>query len=240
MKSIIRKTLRRVGYDIRKYRPATTLETLVAHVARIRSIRTLVDIGANTGQFARLMRGEGYDGRILSVEPLAAPHAELSLAAKDDPNWFVLDRMALGAADGEIEINRSRNTVSSSILAIRPEHTVSEPASVYEGTERVPIRRLDHVLPGWLKEPEESALLKMDVQGYEDRVLEGAEGVLPRIAGIQAELSTVPLYEGQMLYQAMLDRIRSRGFELYAVWGGYADRKTGRMLQFDVLMMKPE
>lgn len=240
MKKLVKRILRSVGYDICKYRPATTLETLVAHVANSRSIGTIVDVGANAGQFAQLLRAEGYNGRILSIEPLAEAHAELSRLAANDPNWFVLDRMALGAEDGEIEINRSQNLVSSSILPMCPEHTRSAPDSSYESKERVPIRRLDSILPEWLKTPGESVLLKMDVQGYEDRVLDGAEGVLAHINGIQTECSTLPLYENQLLYQAMLDRLCSMGFELYALWGGHNDRRTGRMLQFDVLMMRPE
>jgi FkbM family methyltransferase len=240
MKKLIKRLFRSVGYDVGKFLPSSSMETLVAHVARSRNIQIIFDVGANTGQFARHMRLEGFDGRILSIEPLAAAHAELTGAAADDPNWLVLDRMAMGSAEGEIEINRSRNLVSSSILPIRPEHTRSAPDAAYETTETVPIRRLDGVIPEWLKRPEESVLLKMDVQGYEDRVLDGAEGVLDRIVGIQTELSVLPLYEGQLLYQAMLDRLQSMGFELFALWGGHVDKTSGRMLQFDVLMMRPE
>lgn len=239
MKQLIKSLIRSLGYDVRKYRPSDSLETLVAHMLRERGIRTVLDVGANEGQFAEQLRAEGYDGRILSFEPLAGPHAALSGAAQHDPNWTVADRMAIGDEDGEIEINRSGNSVSSSILDILPAHTAAAPASVYEGTERVPIHRLDTLWPDWVGD-EAAVFLKLDVQGYEDRVLTGAQGVLPAIAGIQTELSLLPLYEGQVLHEAMLARLNQQGYELYALWGGYANPRSGRMLQYDVLCMRPQ
>lgn len=238
MKTLIKRLMRSIGYDICRYRPSDHIESCVAHYLETHNIRTVIDVGANNGQFGRTLRTEGYAGRIISVEPLADAHAELSQVAAADPNWTVADRMALGAESGEAEINRSRNRFSSSLLDILPAHTDAAPDSVYEGTEKIPLRRLDEMVPIWLPDNPEPLLLKLDVQGYEDRVLAGAEGVWSRIHAVQTELSLVPLYEGQQLYDGILDLLKAQGFELYSLWGGYADQRSGRMLQFDVLMVK--
>ncbi len=240
MKQLIKRLARSVGYDIRKYRPSDSIETLVAHILKQQDINLVIDVGANTGQFGQLLRAEGYTGRIISVEPLADAHRQLQDVAANDSDWQVAARMALGAEDGELPINRSRNTVSSSILDMLPAHEESAPDSVYEAQETVPVRRLDSVLDEWSVGPNEYFLLKLDVQGYEDRVLDGATGVESRVAAVQCECSTVPLYDGQVLHSELMHRLEAKDFGLYAVWGGYADRSSGRMLQFDVLYVRDQ
>lgn len=238
MKLILKKLIRAAGYDLRKYRLANSIETLVAYVLDKRGIDMVIDVGANQGQFGLALRDAGYRGRMISVEPLAGPHEMLRKTASGDANWTVAERMALGAEEGSIQINRSQNTYSSSILPILPAHTDAEPASAYEATETVPIHRFDEMLDGWGVDSDTPILLKLDVQGYEDRVLDGIGDRWPQIVGIQTELSLLPLYEGQKLHDEMLIRIQELGFDLHGVWAGYVDRSAGRMLQYDAFLMR--
>jgi hypothetical protein len=76
--------------------------------------------------------------------------------------------------------------------------------------------------------------------GYEAAVLAGAQGLLARIAGIQVELSTVPLYEGQQLYGELLERLRGSGFELWGIAPGFFHPGHGRLLQFDGVFFREE
>jgi hypothetical protein len=78
------------------------------------------------------------------------------------------------------------------------------------------------------------AFLKIDTQGYEDQVLKGATTLLGRIIGLQVELSLVPLYEGQQLFDDLSRRLRSLDFELWSIAPVFVDPKTGRLLQADV------
>ena len=75
--------------------------------------------------------------------------------------------------------------------------------------------------------------MKMDVQGHEHRVLPGASGCLDQIVGIEAELSLMPLYDGQMLWQDSIAHMSDMGYELAMIQPGFCDTRTGVMLQAD-------
>lgn len=111
-------------------------------------------------------------------------------------------------------------------------HVSAAPQSRYVGTEKVPLTRLDQIAHPFI-EQSNKLLLKIDTQGYEMPVLEGAQNLLPRVHAIQLELSLVPLYEGQTLYKEMIDWLAGKGFDLWNVIPGFVDQISGRMLQRD-------
>jgi len=179
-----------------------------------------------------MLRSGGYTGGIFSFEPLQAAHKKLGMAAAGDQSWVVATRMAVGAIDGEIEINVAGNSTSSSILDMRNAHLQAAPQSQYVGRETTPIRRLDSINHASI-EGAKNILLKIDTQGYEAQVLDGANALLDRVKGIQIELSLVQLYEGQTLYLNLIQRLMGRGFELWGVFPGFVDPSNGRLMQFD-------
>ena len=75
--------------------------------------------------------------------------------------------------------------------------------------------------------------MKIDTQGFEWQVLNGAQNVLPGIHGILLELSLIPLYEGQHLWQEMIVRLEQEGFTFWALQPGFVDPHNGRTLQVD-------
>lgn len=87
-------------------------------------------------------------------------------------------------------------------------------------------------------EPGTVPFLKIDTQGYEVRVLDGATALLNVIIGLQLELSFVPLYEGHKLYDALADRLRALGFSIWGIWPGIHEPNSGRMLQVDVVFFR--
>jgi FkbM family methyltransferase len=194
-------------------------------------IDLLIDVGANAGQFATLCRDHGYEGHILSFEPSSAAHRELLKAASADPLWTVADRMALGAAAGEVEINIAANSFSSSILPMLDTHLCAAPQSQYIQREHVPMHRLDDVLP---EDADSSTIfLKLDVQGSEPQVLSGAAHTLSRASAVQLEMSLVPLYEGELLLPQMCSTMSAKGFDLWDLEPSFRDPATGRLLQID-------
>ena len=147
--------------------------------------------------------------------------------------------MALGDMDGEITIHVAGNSLSSSVLDMLPEHERAAPGSAYVDSETVPLRRLDNVAGDFLG-GSRRVLLKIDTQGYEERVLTGAQGMLDSVVAIQSELSLVPLYAGQPLFDEMRSKIEAIGFVLSAVFPGYVHEQTGQTLQIDGFFVRRE
>jgi hypothetical protein len=79
----------------------------------------------------------------------------------------------------------------------------------------------------------ERTLLKIDVQGYERDVLDGAVKTLPAFLGVRTEMSLVPLYEGQALMPEIVELLARHGFELWHVEPGFTEPGTRRLLQLD-------
>jgi FkbM family methyltransferase len=196
----------------------------------------VLDVGANEGQYARRLRGAGYGGRIVSFEPAGEICARLERAAAGDPAWEAR-HLALGEEDGEAQLNLAGNTWSSSLLPMGERHLRSAPESAYVGTETVPAARLDSIWPT-LVAGDDRVWLKLDVQGYELHVLRGAEAVLDGIDAIQAEMSFVPLYEGDVTWLALIDWLGQRGFRLAGLEPGFGDGYTGELLQADGIFIR--
>jgi len=228
----LRDALRKAGIEVHRRTIHNSTEVQLDRLLREAGIDLVLDVGANAGQYAAGLRLLGYRGRIVSFEPLSTAHAQLSRVARRGEGWEVAPRMALGDADGTVNIHLAGNSVSSSILDMLPAHERAAPGSAYVAAETVPVRRLDGVAGEYIAGARR-VLLKIDTQGYEDRVLTGAAGVLDRIMAIQTELSLVPLYAGQVLFDEMRRRIEAQGFELHAVFPGYVDERTGQTLQLD-------
>lgn len=237
LEHLIRETANRFGIDIHRFRPADSPTGRLSTMLKHHDVNVLLDVGANVGQFAKAIRRAGFEGRIVSFEPLQDAHAKLLLASEHDEDWQVAPRVAIGASQGEVEINVAGNSFSSSILAMLPGHEKVAPDSTPVGVERTPLAPLDIAARSYLRENDVS-FIKIDTQGYEDRVLEGATDILARAAGLIVELSFVPLYEGQPLFDEMVELVRSAGFDMWSIWPGIFDPKSGRMLQADATFFR--
>ena len=235
LRRFVRCIAKRCGYEIlglpRAYAATRTLSGLFLQ----EQINIVLDVGANEGQFADEVRTSGYSGKIVSFEPLASAHAILLSRAHADANWTIADRTAVGAKAGSININISRNGVSSSILSMLPSHSSAEPESSYIGTETVPVNRLDDLCA---LTSSDRAMLKIDVQGYEKQVLDGASGVLASCKAVMVEMSLIPLYDGQLLAMELWDLLARQGFEAWSLEPGIRHPDTGRMLQFDGIFVR--
>jgi FkbM family methyltransferase len=235
----VRLGLRRFGIDFARYPESDPMSSVVRLLEHF-GIDCVVDVGANSGGFASTIRRLGYSGRIVSLEPLSGPFEMLAARASKDPAWEVL-RVAAGDEDCEIEINIAGNAgASSSVLTMLEAHANAAPDSRYVGTEVVPQRRLDGLLPELGVGAAHSAFLKLDVQGYEGAVLDGAIELFGAgaIAGLQMELSLVPLYSGAITYKEGLDRGERLGMSLMGILPGFSDPSSGRLLQADVVFLR--
>lgn len=200
---------------------------------------TIFDVGANTGQYAKSIFDSGYSGKIVSFEPISAAHKELEKNASMNAKWFVHDRCAIGETyKKDIEINLSKNSVSSSILPIMNSHTSSAPQSLYVGKEKTKLLTLDSVFNDYCSD-KNGNFLKIDTQGYEHNVLEGAKDSLLNINAIEIELSTIKLYEDSKLYNYYFNYFDNMGFTLWSVdQVFFPSQKDNRILQFDAIFVK--
>ncbi|CCI00652.1 FkbM family methyltransferase [Microcystis aeruginosa] len=240
LKKTIKKLSRSLGVDLKRYNVQTSEAAKMQRLLAYHNIDLVFDVGANIGQYAKLLRELGYSGRIVSFEPLSSAYSQLKAVSKKDPLWEIAPQAAIGNQEGEIIINIAGNSYSSSALPMLDAHLESAPESAYSGSETVKLSRLDTIAKDYIKSETKSIFLKIDVQGLEKQVIEGATAIMPLVKGIKLELSLVPLYEGQVLFKEMIDIVEKLGYELYGIEPGFTAEKTGRMLQMDGIFFKPD
>ncbi|MBX2895003.1 MAG: FkbM family methyltransferase [Cyclobacteriaceae bacterium] len=234
IKKIIQSCLQKIGYEVKKY-PSPELKSRLRAMENFK-INKILDVGANAGQFGKSMRSQGFRGEIVSFEPLSSAFGLLKKHSQNDANWTI-HNMAIGDTDGEITINVSKNSFSSSIRNMLPTHLENASESVYIEKEKVKIHRLDSIFENFYKESDH-ILLKIDTQGYEKNVLDGASRSLDKIVGISLEMSLVPLYEGEMLFLQMIPYLQQNGFTLYSLESEFTSPNTGQLLQVNGVFYK--
>jgi len=232
IKHKFRTLLWRSGYDLSRFTPYTHPLARRIKIFQTYGIDTVIDIGANAGQFAEQLRNDiRYDKTIISFEPMSSAYELLNAKAKDDLNWTTYN-IALGEEDKSDEINIAGNSDSSSLLDMLPKHLKSAPESKYIGKEIVKIKKLDSIFHDFCS-PSNTIYMKIDTQGYECRVLKGADNSLKQIDTVQMEMSLVPLYDGETLFNDMYMFMSGRGYSLIAIEPIFSDPNSGQILQVD-------
>jgi FkbM family methyltransferase len=199
----------------------------------------VLDIGANAGQYGVEIRRGGYAGRIVSFEPASETFARLRAVAQPDPQWTAR-QLALGSSPGRATLNVAANEGKSSSFLDQREVTFGTTATMrYVGSETVEVSTLETVGPEVASEHDRIAM-KVDVQGLELKVLEGAGSFLDHVQAIETELSLYPMYEDQPEWRQVCDRTQELGFAFFAVDPGYSDPKSGRLVEMDALFVREE
>ena len=139
-------------------------------------------------------------------------------------------QVALGARSGLADLHLSENETSSSLLKMLDLHTQAAPNSRPIDTVSVEVSRLDNLIE---TSDHDRFLLKVDTQGSEGDVLSGAERILPHVSLLQLEMSLLPLYSGQLMWQQTIELAASYDFRLCRVVSGFSHPETGEMLQMD-------
>lgn len=237
MVGTFRKFVRLLGFDVAPFPGSANhwdrlIKTLSSH-----DVDCVLDIGANTGQYARAIRANGYTGQIVSFEPLSSVRAELERHAAGDANWTIAPQTAVGAQDGQVEINISGESDMSSILALDATAHERLASTRVTAREQVPVTTLASILETHASQAH-GVFLKSDTQGYEDQVLDGIGASWDRIAGLQLELSIQPIYDGQPDHLPLLNRLAEKGFRPHLMIPGYWSRHYGRMLEYDAVFFR--
>lgn len=239
LSALFRKAVRRLGHDVGvlsgvRYETSFLVEILDRH-----GVTVAIDIGANVGQWGNELRLAGYTGRIVSFEPVSSAHALLTEQARGDSKWTVLPRLAVADTEGTAQINVASNTPMSSLLPIMSHTQAAIPGSDTVGVETVRVTTLDAMLDEVVS-ADDVIFVKIDVQGSERAILDGAVTSLARIAGIQLEMSFTRLYEREVNAFELYRRLDEASFAPVLFIPGYFSSELARQLQVDGVFFKKD
>jgi FkbM family methyltransferase len=199
--------------------------------------KTVLDVGANIGQFAIASIKRFPNCSIYSFEPVKDSYEKLVKNTAAFSNIKCV-QLALGDTDASTEINVNSHRHSSSLLELGTAHAEAFPWAKQLGREEIRISTLDSCAA--TLEFQTPVLLKLDVQGYEMQVLRGGLNTLPRIDFVLLEASFLPLYDGESSLLDLAKLLAEHGFQLVGPLDWLCHPRSGRMLQMDVLFRREQ
>lgn len=202
---------------------------------QMKGLKTIVDIGANEGQFAERMRILFPEIMIYSFEPIPTVFAKLEDNFKNDLH-FKCFNVGLGDKDDRMTFHLNDYTPSSSLLKMNHVHKDNFPQTESESEIPVLIKRLDDVLS--YQNLEKPYMVKIDVQGFEDKVINGGLKLLENADLIIIETTFVELYEEQPLFDVIYDKLRNLGFKYVGNEEQLVSPMNGEVLQADSIFVK--
>ena len=200
-------------------------------------IDLVLDVGANEGQFAKKIREHGYIKKIISFEPLSCAYDKLIKNSKNDDNWKIFRRCAIGNENTKSQINISNYSLSSSLLEFDNAHLKARPDIAMINSEAVDIIRLDSLFDE-LNFKDNKILLKMDTQGYESHIIDGSKKMLQQCKIVFSELSLHNLYKQQKTWIDIIEKLKQSEFKLASIENGFFNPSNNLLLQVDAIFIK--
>ena len=238
MKKLLRKALNICGFDL--VRTKAVHDDLTKHLGNVlksRQIDCILDVGANSGQYGLFLRALGFEGYIVSFEPVSSVFAKLKEASKGDAKWVCYD-YALGDKNEQKVINVYKSTVFSSFLTANDYSKDIWHSLENVAPETVEVRRLEDI---WNEVTGKlgcrNYMLKLDTQGFDKFAFEGAHGCLEDISVLQSELSLIPVYEGMVEVYSVLKEYNSCGYFISGMYPINRDKSLA-VIEYDCVMVK--
>ena len=200
-------------------------------------IDLILDVGANFGQFGTDMRNMGYLGQIISFEPVNKCYQRLSLIA--DTKWQI-ENFALGDKNSKEEINISNKTIYSSILDVNEigKSNFSNSIKVV-GKQNTLVKKLDDIINELVNNLNKRRIfLKIDTQGYDNRVIRGSLQTLEHVKILQTEISCKGIYMDTPSVSQRLEELLNLGFSITDIFPVSRDKNTMEILEFDCLLIR--
>jgi len=229
-----------VYLKLKKFTASTSDELRTVKLLELMNIDCVIDVGANSGQFAESLYDFGYKHKVISFEPVERVYEQLEKQAAKYPQWTVAERCAIGDVDGEATLHVSDATVFSSLLKIKNSHVENKHKSRIVREEKVKTWRLDTILGKYLDNPANHRIvIKIDTQGFEKQVLDGAEELLKSVIGLKIEIPLTPIYEDvAFTFYEIIDYMKTNGYEPYSFNNEGVNLETGRLNTIDGLFFK--
>lgn len=229
----IRKIIWKTGFDIHRFRPEPSQFLWLTEL----KIKTVVDIGANVGQFVKDIRSYLPEAFVYSFEPLKDCYDTLWNTWKNDEKFMAFN-VALGDSNEKVIMHHNKYSPSSSILEMAQSHKNLYPYTKNTENETITVRRLDDIKELNSISMEKEILVKIDTQGYEDRVIRGGSEFLKHAKAIIIETSFVTLYEKQFLFADIYKMLTALGFVYKGGVHQKFNPKNGGVLYEDSLFVK--
>ncbi|WP_276132856.1 FkbM family methyltransferase [Polluticoccus soli] len=198
------------------------------------NFNTIIDVGANEGQFAMKMRKFFPAATIISFEPIPEVFDKLNANFAGDSR-FLSYCYGLGEEEQEASFFLNEYSPSSSLLKMA-DHTKHFDAAVKDKEIKVKIARLDDILKKTeLKAP---ILVKLDVQGYEDKVIGGGNNTIKCADVVISEVSFASLYQDQKLFDDIYTALSRLGFKYKGNFDQLRSPVDNSVLQADAIFIK--
>jgi FkbM family methyltransferase len=201
-------------------------------------INTVMDVGANVGDFAKIVREVLPDVNIYSLEPLPDCFEKMKNVLPGDKRFFPIN-IAAGSKEDTLKFYRSFHSPSSSFLQMENVHKEAFPQSK-DGQNaealNVKVNTLDNIFSD--KNIEQNILLKIDVQGFESEVIDGAKNILSQTSIILIEMSFVKLYKDLPLFHEIYTKLYNHGFKFRGNLAQMLHPVTGEVVQVDAIFVR--
>lgn len=206
---------------------------------QVHQIQTVVDVGANVGQFGTSLRNVGFQGRIVSFEPMPQARRKLEEVAVAHPPWKVFPT-ALGSRPEEKKLQIFNDDTFSSLHSMTQSGRDIFGAYVQaQGEEVVHVETIDRLTEGNLKqEIQGPVLLKTDTQGHDLEVLQGSLQLLRQARVVLTEAAVEVIYEGAPAFPEILEFLRQQGFEASGFYPFSHRPETLAMVEFDAFFVR--
>jgi len=230
----IRKFLNLFGYEIVKLKYSSPDISIGNWIKKL-DIQTIIDIGSNQGQFIEAISSILPNKKIIAFEPIKSVFDQLILNTKKNPRVTAYN-LGLSDENSIAEINISKNLVSSSIMNMEAIGKKSYPQSEYISKETIQLKKLDDVIS--INDISRNLLVKIDVQGYENKVIAGGSVIINAADVIIIEFSYEPIYEGQWLFDETYDYFTKNGFRFVGLLDQVANQELEVPLYGDAIFVK--
>lgn len=235
MKSKINSLLQKTtGYILTKGKEDKVSVLFRSKWFEVLNIRSVIDVGANSGQFAKSVRSAIPDADIISFEPIPKEAERLKRDFAKDSH-FKLFQYALGNENATVPFEVNEFSPTSSLLSHTNLQKEYYPITGKTNKIEVEVKRLDEVIKS--NELKPNILLKIDVQGFEDKVILGAEKLLPSVAIIYVECSFKKFYENQPLFNDIYQLLLKYNFEFRGIGDSLHSGQKNEPVQVDAIFI---
>ena len=234
----VQNLLLRCGLVVKRSNFNSREDLRLLRFLEVNKIDTVLDVGANRGEYAAALFRAGFKGKVYSFEALPELHDKLvQRAGAISKKWIVAPRCAISATRGVAQFHITNATSSSSLL--KPTQTANELPDIFDVKEiiEVPTETLAACC-AQLKIVSQRIFVKLDIQGGEELALEGAESLWPQIIGIASEMPLRTYYTNQASARKIDEWISKRGFSVWDIQQVWRHPETGRLDHIDVTYVK--